>query len=250
MTLVEYFVALLSTPFHQAVVVDPKTHDWSTTPDNSVVGVVVVADYDLPDSFVQEVFRVLFPHAMFVVIPDGDNQNHYETTCRVEDHGFVVRDSVLFLETQEDVKRTYDVPRPSRVEKTSGCENLPVLSKFEIHGVEEGNTRALNPAAVVATDSSNTHPTIKPVGLMAVLIDNERGTVLDPFMGSGTTGVACAQLGAGFVGTEMDEDYYQIAAHRVDYAVRSSFHNLETEMDPYDKPEPKKPDGFLEFFAG
>jgi DNA modification methylase len=43
-------------------------------------------------------------------------------------------------------------------------------------------------------------------------------TVLDPFMGSGTTGVACAKLGRKFIGIELDPDYFQIACDRVQKA--------------------------------
>ncbi len=62
------------------------------------------------------------------------------------------------------------------------------------------------------------HPTQKPVALMEYLIKtytNEGETVLDFTMGSGTTGVACAQTGRKFIGIEMDPTYYAIAAGRV-----------------------------------
>ncbi len=65
------------------------------------------------------------------------------------------------------------------------------------------------------------HPTQKPVALMADLIKtytNERGTVLDFTMGSGTTGVACANLNRNFIGIEMDLDYFNIALERIEEA--------------------------------
>ena len=65
----------------------------------------------------------------------------------------------------------------------------------------------------------NTHPTIKPVSLMAYLcrlITPPNGTVLDPFMGSGSTGIAARLEGFSFVGMEMDEDYFKIAEARID----------------------------------
>jgi len=63
------------------------------------------------------------------------------------------------------------------------------------------------------------HPTQKPVELMEYLVKtytNEGDTVLDPYMGSGTTGVACASLGRHFIGYEMSSDYYEIARQRID----------------------------------
>jgi len=62
------------------------------------------------------------------------------------------------------------------------------------------------------------HPTEKPVGLMSELIDDFTSPgdiVLDPFMGSGSTGVACASLGRKFVGIEIEERYFDIAVERM-----------------------------------
>lgn len=63
------------------------------------------------------------------------------------------------------------------------------------------------------------HPTQKPVVLMEYLIKtytNEGETVLDFTMGSGTTGVACKNLGRNFIGIELEEKYYQIATKRIE----------------------------------
>jgi site-specific DNA-methyltransferase (adenine-specific) len=68
----------------------------------------------------------------------------------------------------------------------------------------------------------NGHPTEKPLVLMLWTI-NQAGrpqTILDPFMGSGTTGVACAQLGRKFIGIEIEPKYFDIACRRIDDAYR------------------------------
>lgn len=59
------------------------------------------------------------------------------------------------------------------------------------------------------------HPTQKPLGLMLWCVEKTRGTILDPFMGSGTTGVACVQLGRKFIGIEIEEKYFDIACRRI-----------------------------------
>ncbi len=67
-------------------------------------------------------------------------------------------------------------------------------------------------------DDFNHHPTIKPLELMqhiVKLLSFENQTVLDPFMGSGTTGVACQALNRGFVGFERDAAYYEICQRRM-----------------------------------
>jgi len=65
----------------------------------------------------------------------------------------------------------------------------------------------------------NFHPTVKPVKLMQYLVrlvTPKDGTVLDPFMGSGSTGIACKKEGFDFIGIELDEDYCNIAKTRIE----------------------------------
>jgi len=62
------------------------------------------------------------------------------------------------------------------------------------------------------------HPTQKPIALMRWCIERVTkpgATVLDPFMGSGPTGVACVEMGRNFIGIEVEEDYFKIAQKRI-----------------------------------
>lgn len=71
------------------------------------------------------------------------------------------------------------------------------------------------------SDTAKSHPTQKPVALMEYIIrtyTNEGETVLDNCMGSGTTGVACANTGRNFIGMEMDAKYFAIAKERIENA--------------------------------
>ena len=66
--------------------------------------------------------------------------------------------------------------------------------------------------------SDNAHPTVKPLELMSYLcklITPKKGTVLDPFMGSGTTGVAATKLDFDFIGIEKEKNYFDIAEKRL-----------------------------------
>lgn len=66
--------------------------------------------------------------------------------------------------------------------------------------------------------TENNHPTVKPIKLMEYLIKlvtPTGGTVLDPFMGSGSTGIAAKNLGFEFVGMELNEEYFEIAKRRI-----------------------------------
>jgi site-specific DNA-methyltransferase (adenine-specific)/modification methylase len=66
------------------------------------------------------------------------------------------------------------------------------------------------------------HPTQKPIGLMAWCIDlaGNPKTILDPFMGSGTTGVAAIQMGSKFIGIERETKYFDIACKRIEQATK------------------------------
>ncbi len=62
------------------------------------------------------------------------------------------------------------------------------------------------------------HPTEKPVAVMKQIIEWTVGAVLDPFMGSGSTGVACVQLERPFIGVELEQKYFDIACRRIEDA--------------------------------
>lgn len=71
--------------------------------------------------------------------------------------------------------------------------------------------------------AKNTHATVKPLSLLEHLVTLTKtpagGVVLDPFMGSGTTGCACALRGRRFIGVELEEEYFEIARRRIEYYV-------------------------------
>jgi site-specific DNA-methyltransferase (adenine-specific) len=72
-------------------------------------------------------------------------------------------------------------------------------------------------------EERNGHPTQKPLAVMAWAAGFTDGnSVLDPFMGSGTTGVACAQMGRRFIGIEREPKYFDIACRRIDDAYRQA----------------------------
>ena len=74
---------------------------------------------------------------------------------------------------------------------------------------------------------SNPHPTVKPTDLMRYLcrlVTQPGGVVLDPFMGSGTTGKAAMREGFEFIGCEMDLEYYKIATARIVHAYKQKNH--------------------------
>jgi DNA modification methylase len=100
-------------------------------------------------------------------------------------------------------------------EKTSGALNF---RNPESSGRSE-DAPSVEKMGGLTQKRTNHHPTVKPVKLMQYLvrmITPEGGTVLDPFSGSGTTGVACKIDGFNFVGLELSEEYAAIAQQRID----------------------------------
>jgi site-specific DNA-methyltransferase (adenine-specific) len=89
--------------------------------------------------------------------------------------------------------------------------NLPGTSRIHRH-VWRGMIRAGEENLV---HGAKLHPAQKPVALMQWCVAKTTGTVLDPYMGSGSTGVACLRLGRAFVGIELDPDYFAIACQRL-----------------------------------
>jgi site-specific DNA-methyltransferase (adenine-specific) len=75
------------------------------------------------------------------------------------------------------------------------------------------------PSRMAEHDGTVAHPTQKPIGLMSWCIERTRAaTILDPFMGSGTTGVAAVKLGRKFIGIEIEPKYFDIACRRIEQA--------------------------------
>ena len=89
------------------------------------------------------------------------------------------------------------------------------------------------PAVVNNSREKVNHPTQKPVSLLMYLIKTytqEDALILDTFMGSGTTGVACINTGRKFIGMELDDNYFGIAKTRIENAMREKERSLFSEQ--------------------
>jgi site-specific DNA-methyltransferase (adenine-specific) len=105
----------------------------------------------------------------------------------------------------------------SKANKADRNEGLDDFEEFESRSMENPDSRG-RPTPM----NKNIHPTVKPTDLMRYLcrlVTQPGGTVLDPFMGSGTTGKAAMLDGFDFIGCEMDEQYYKIAEARIRHAL-------------------------------
>lgn len=98
-------------------------------------------------------------------------------------------------------------------------EEIYVLGKGFTGSRDSGSVLRHPPVQSMAKNG-RVHPTEKPVGLLQRLVAKVPGAVCDPFMGSGSTGVACAMLARPFVGVEIESAYFDIACERIENAYR------------------------------
>lgn len=112
--------------------------------------------------------------------------------------------------------RFFYVAKASKSERNAGLEVMPLIES----GIKNDSGRGFiesDPHKIIL--NQNHHPTVKPIKLMQYLIKlitPPQGIVLDPFMGSGSTGVAAKRLGFNFIGCELNNDYFEIAKKRIE----------------------------------
>ena len=116
-------------------------------------------------------------------------------------------------EQHKGASRFFYCAKASKKERNMGLEDVEPTT------VDDGRNKPIdNPFLRGKTPRQNTHPTVKPIKLMEYLITlvtPPNGIVLDPFMGSGTTAIACKQLGFDYIGFEKEKSYSKIIEGRV-----------------------------------
>jgi site-specific DNA-methyltransferase (adenine-specific) len=128
----------------------------------------------------------------------------------------------LFPDVKGSAARFFYVPKASKKDKEEGLDDFEERTQaatFGDIGPMEGNPRKPNTGHVQKI--RNHHPTVKPTELMKYLcrlVTQPGGIVLDPFMGSGSTGKAAILEGFRFIGCEIDEEYLAIAEARIKHA--------------------------------
>lgn len=132
----------------------------------------------------------------------------WQTTCdALEDSGFRVRNMLVWDKMQMGM----GLPWRNQHELIAFGKKRPAKNITGKHGNVLGVRRSGN----------EHHPTEKPVDLMATLMENSAAQmILDPFMGSGTTGVAAMKRGKEFIGCEIEPRFFDIACKRIEDAQR------------------------------
>lgn len=141
-------------------------------------------------------------------------------------YGGIPAERVVFHGKVDGASNFFYTAKASTSERDKGLENLPVLTPGERSGGrEEGSA-----AGRGGEKGRNPHPTVKPISLMQYLVRracppgawdpdvSKRPVVLDCFMGSGSTGVACMVEGVRFVGCELEAASAEVARLRLQHA--------------------------------
>lgn len=117
--------------------------------------------------------------------------------------------------------RFFYCPKVSKKERNAGLEDFELKEPQSLQFAKDGSFRE-NKTAKSGIQKrlprANHHPTVKPIALMEYLIKlvtPNGGVVLEPFMGSGSTGIAAKNLGMSFIGIEREQEYFDIAKQRI-----------------------------------
>lgn len=119
--------------------------------------------------------------------------------------------------------KTNPIPRNMNLHFINSTETWIYLVNSGTTGTFNNKGKAIHDFVETATISTKErkfgkHPTQKPIGLLNHFIEilsNEDDLVLDPFMGSGSTGVSCRELNRRFIGIELNKDYFELAQKRI-----------------------------------
>jgi site-specific DNA-methyltransferase (adenine-specific) len=204
--------------FHKAKCDNNESHNWGMKDVND--GKPSEADGRYPANFIHD-----GSDEVLEFFPDSKGAGGSLPRTKITGYGdkigtgkveYLGGERIPFNAGSGSASRFFYCPKASSKERNAGCQDLENKQNFSRYGNGLGNAPAID--GIKHTPEKNNHPTVKPVKLMEYLvklITPENGVVLDPFMGSGTTGVACKQNGYTFVGVELDEGYFEIAYNRI-----------------------------------
>lgn len=170
-------------------------------------------DFDLL-SWIDKGVQLLDKNGSMVIFNDWKNLGNIAKYA--ESKGMVIKDMLRW-------EKSNPMPRNRDRRYITDFECMVWLTKknakWVFNRLDDKYQRPKFTGGLTPRNEKTNHTTQKPVYLMEELVKihtNDSQTVLDPFMGSGTTGVACKNLDRSFIGAELDDDYFDIAKQRID----------------------------------
>lgn len=165
-------------------------------------------------SYIKEIPRVLHKDGSVIIFNDWKNLGDIARCC--EENGLVIKD-MLRWEKANPMPRNRDRRYVTDYEVAVWCTNAK--AKWTFNRQSDAYDRPKYSGGLTPASEKTGHTTQKPVYLMEQILEthsNQGDVVLDMFMGSGTTGVACKNKGRSFIGMELDLDYFESAKKRIE----------------------------------
>lgn len=221
--MLEYFKTMITPPVEDACVIvsKPEDLDFSAykkevyeegalipTYEPMVHGLILLGEPT--DEQAKEIMDILKPGAHVVLIPEGIG---YKGVIALEDIGFEVRDAIFVGETSDSF---YYTSKASRSEREAGLDRFEEKEGGGLSGTKD-QSLLTGSGNVRDNIRKNIHPTVKPIEIMEWCARDiaPNSKVVDPFLGSGTTGIAMSRLHHDFVGIELNPEYAKICEARI-----------------------------------
>ena len=156
------------------------------------------------DLWLSECFRVMKGGTHIYIMTNTLNLTNYLNL--IEKVGFKLHNLLVWQKNNTTPNRWY----------MKNCEYVIFARKGFAKSINNPSSQTVHNFDNIIGNKQ--HPTEKPVDLMKLYVGNSSqvgDTVLDPFMGSGSTGVACKELNRNFIGVELDKQYFDIATKRI-----------------------------------
>lgn len=157
-----------------------------------------------PREYLSEFYRILKDDTHFYIMTNTINIQLFMEIA--QEVGFKLHNILIWKKNNATPNRWY----------MKNCEYILFFRKGKAKTINNVGTKQV--LEINNIIGNKTHPTEKPVELMQIFVENSSNVgdiVFDPFMGSGSTGVASINAGRNFIGAEIDENYYKIAKDRI-----------------------------------
>lgn len=208
---------VVTDPPYKVISGGHKSEKWKSGYKNSVLykNDGKIFDYnDIAfDEWIPEIYRVLKEDTHCYIMTNVINMEELLKICR--ESGFKLHNILVWEKNTMNTNRWY----------MKNCEFTVFLHKGKSKTINNPSSKQVHKFNNIVGNKN--HPTEKPIELMELYISNssnETDIVLDPFMGAGSTGIACKNLGRDFIGIEIDEKYFKIAEERIN---NSKFSDLD-----------------------
>lgn len=155
--------------------------------------------------WLKECYRVLKNNSHIYIMTNVLNLFNLEKLAT--EVGFKVHNLLVWEKNTANANRWY----------MKNCEYVLFMRKGKAKTINNPSSKTVHKYNNII--GNKLHPTEKPIDLMKFYVSNssnENDVVLDPFMGSGSTAVACKELNRNFIGIEIDETYFDIAKDRIE----------------------------------